>query len=780
MAIFKSVINVNNGNSGWNRQQVLDALEIAFSQLGWNGGSTISGSPVAFQAPGNNSINLGDANWRFCGGPAITGNSSMTRTFYVTNNGTSSYNLLEQWYVSNHDFAYDTLQISTYTTGLGHSLQTGSPVVWNPDNSTGSITPLVNNTTYYAIKVDRNNIKLAETLENASNGTAINITQVSGSWSNIPLRRQFNVLYNNYQIDVEMGDTLNFIINDTTSGGNFFLIDSPSTGYTANRVLNTTNYTGVSYQTFPTGNGTSNVLWRVSGWPQTETEVMNIENIPGTGLTGIYSYGYGNSNNSAMRGVIRILPGLKNDSTGYTTYYPYWKYIIPASYGRSSLNIKVFRFPSQSTHFGRVAGIQIYSRGSGWGINESCTIPGSAIGGVDGTNDISVGANSATSAQQSTFNGVCNLLTTNYGSGNTMYQKSSSGHFAVLKNVNDASKIFGTTYYGFGLDSNNYRMYINSGPMWSLLNKRGTNTSGIDGQYDYGFYEGDRGLDYQDSYNYIHTSSSSYYYQPTYLDYATSSTPTSYPLSIRLYKAQSPQDTNFAVIQFTQTINNVITPFATFSINKGSNFGSNVWDLNYVWNGGMTEYNIYSGRSIAMNYKCPGTNYYYTDNINPSSEPVNNYSLAREANYGYLRNRNSYYTSTTIYESNIDSGNSDRNVITYYRNSTYDGTKNNHNTMNNSDRIKTVSPLANYYKPMKGIPISNHLMPCPYYLPDDYIMLQVSTSPGLTEFRTGDTITISPSEMYEIILAGYQKSQNGLDNIDGNSSIGIIFAARTI
>lgn len=768
MAIFKSVINVNNGNTGWTRQHVLDALETAFSQLGFNGGSAVAGSPVAFEAPGNNSTNIGDANWRFCGGPAISPNSSINRYFYVTNNGTSSYNLLEQWYVSNYNLTSDTLILTQ------HLLQTGNPVVWNPDSLSGSISPLVNNTTYYVIKVDGNTIKLAATLDDATNGISINLSSVTGSWNLIPLRRAFNVLYNNYQIDVEMGDTLNFIVNDTTSGGNFFLIDTPSTGYAANRVLSTTNYVSESYKVFPTGQGTSNVVWNVEGWPQTEDENQYPDDIPGTGLTGIYSYGYGNSVNAAMRGVIRILPSVK--SSNNTLYYPYWKYTIPASGGRSSLKIKVYRFSAQTSYDGRIAGIQIYSKGSGWGTNETFTIPGSAIGGVDVTNDILVGVNSATTAQQTAFNGVCDVITTNYGAGSTMYQKSSFGHFAVLKNVNDNTKTFGTTFYGFGLDANNYRMYISSGAMWSALNRKATNTNYINGNYDYGYYGGDRGLDYQESLNYINTSSSTDF---TYLDYATSSTPTAYPLSIRLYRAQSPQDTNFAIIQFTQTINNIITPFATFSIHKGSNFGSNIWDLNHVWNGGITIYGTYGSRSTSMNYICPGYTSSYYSSSGQQNESVDGRSLSREANYGYLRNTSNFSVPLSVYDCNIDTNNSYGGVVTYYRNSTYDGMQSSQTSLNYADRNKFVSSSANYYKPIKGIPISNYLMPCPYYIPDDYIMLQVATSPGLTQFRTGDTITVSPSEIYEIIVAGYQTSQNGLDNINGNNSIGMIFAART-
>lgn len=782
MAIFKSVINVNNGNTGWTRQHVMDALETAFSQLGYNGGSPTAGVPVYCVPPGRTAasglLGIGDVNWKYCGGPAVATRSNINRYFYVTNNGTSSYNLLEQWFTSSVSTANDTLTLTN------HLLQTGDPVVWNPDSLSGGITPLANNTTYYVIKVDSNTIKLAETLDDATNGIPKNLSATSGSWNLIPLRRAFNVLYNNYQIDVEMGDILNFTINDTTSGGNFFLIDSPSTGYAANRVLNTTNYESQSYQVFPTGQGTSSVTWQVRGWAQTETENPNVQDVAGSGDPGTRSYGYGNSANPTMRGFIRILPSVNNNN--YSIWFPYWKYTIPASDGRSSLKLRVYRFPDNYGDRGKIAGVSIVSIGSGWSANDSFTIPGSAIGGTDITNDILFGVNSATTNQQTNGTGVASILTTNFGSGSSMYQKHPQGYFGVVKIVNDNTKTFGTTYYGIGLsNSNNYRMYLNSGPVWANLNTLGTNSVSDNGNYEYGVYGGDRGLDYQEIGGYANTITNADN-NVTYLDYATTSTPTAYPLSIRLYRAQSPQDTNFAVIQFTQTINNAIVPFATFSIHKGPNFGSNIWDLNHVWNGGYTQYGTTSRGIITYHRVASRWNYSQYEGTSLAG-----YSLGREANFGYLRN-----TSTTnvvfpssIYQSNIDTWNypnsgdyyntEDGQVITYYRNSTYDIATNAVPSLNYADRLKSVSSSANYYKPMKGIPISNQLMPCPYYIPDDYILLQVSTSPGLTEFRPGDTITVSPSEIYEVIIAGYQTSQNGLDNINNNSSIGMVFAART-
>ena len=80
---------------------------------------------------------------------------------------------------------------------------------------------------------------------------------------------------------------------------------------------------------------------------------------------------------------------------------------------------------------------------------------------------------------------------------------------------------------------------------------------------------------------------------------------------------------------------------------------------------------------------------------------------------------------------------------------------------------------------MKGIPLSRKMMPVPYTLPDDFVLLQVSTSPGLTNFRPGDTITISASEVYEVIRAAWQTNQNSLDDLDNSSSMGLLLLART-
>ena len=67
-----------------------------------------------------------------------------------------------------------------------------------------------------------------------------------------------------------------------------------------------------------------------------------------------------------------------------------------------------------------------------------------------------------------------------------MFQKHPSGDFSVLRMENHATKTFGTTYWAFGIDDNNYRMYFKSGCAWQTLNCLGTNcdtTSSLNNQY---------------------------------------------------------------------------------------------------------------------------------------------------------------------------------------------------------------------------------------------------------------------------------------------------------
>jgi len=796
MAILKSVIPVNNGNTGWSKKDVLDALETAFSQLGFHGGTAISGSPVAMLSPVNQSYDVNGSGWSNVGGVQPSRKSNTKRYFFVTPVGTganSKYSILETWYVlnsssSNHiDLTADTFNVTYYGTNsnntVPHSIQTGDPIRYAPGQTNTQYNignNVVIDTVYYAIKSGDNKIKLATTAENAANGVAIDITAISAAGGiYLVFSREPSAAWENPTIDIDLGDTVNFIVDDPNAG-DFYLMDTRVNTYSPQRILSGSNFNNISYREYPFGmgirdaNGIQTITWEARGWQQSETEpAPNI--LPTAGFPGTYSYGYANSVNSSMKGTINLVTRYSTYNDENNTGFPYYKYTVPANGTRSELKLRIYRYPWQY-YKDEIAGVQIYSIGSGWSDNEVFTIPGSATGhgAVNGTNDIKFGINAAETSSAAN-DGVASIRVTNYGAGSSFWQKSDNGYFAVLKNVNDASKSFGTTYYTFGMASgNSHRMYIGSGCIWNTLNTLATKSGSATGNYEYGSYGGDRGLDYQEYYNYIATNNNDF----SYIDYATTSTPTAYPMSIRTYRAQAPQDNSYAVIQFTQTINGVVIPFATFSLNRGINYGSGVWDTNYVWNGGYTTYTT-DTRSIDINYSLPGVTYFDTQQ---ADEPADSRSLARAAEYGYLRDPGqwAYSPTKTRYSCNIDTNNSsDSDAVTYYRNSIYDSEPWS-DYICYVDRERSVSSNANYYKPIKGIPIGNNLIPCPYYIPDDFVMLQVSTSPGLTEFRTGDTVTVSASEVYEIIRASYQTNQNGLDDINNNSSIGMLFCARIV
>ena len=54
MTVATSIINVNNGNAGWTKANVMDALETAFSQLGLNSGTETTGVPQGCITPNGN------------------------------------------------------------------------------------------------------------------------------------------------------------------------------------------------------------------------------------------------------------------------------------------------------------------------------------------------------------------------------------------------------------------------------------------------------------------------------------------------------------------------------------------------------------------------------------------------------------------------------------------------------------------------------------------------------------------------------------------------------
>ena len=782
MAILKSVVQVNNGNTGWDKTHVMDALETVFANLGFHGGTAASGVPQRLISP-TGSTNTSDT-WRTTGGDSVW-TSTITHYYTATATGTSAYRMLKNVPSNGYQYWYSSTN-ATYPNQIRmtrHGFTQGQQVHFAKGGTDASygVEGLTLDTVYYVILVDEDRFKLAANATDAANGTEVVMSDGGYSTGNSSkssitygISEPDDAAYDNRTINIGMGDTLRITL-DTAGSGNMYLCRDTD-DYDATKYITTgwaKSETGLlqstSYTTAPTGTGsdTGTVEWDTHGYMQSHTNPTDMELFAPSDL-GIEGrkYIYANDTNSGMKGVINVMPQAYSGSSS-SSNYPFWDYTVAASGGRSALKVRVYRYVySSSSYRGYISNIEILTKGTGWQDSDAFTIPGDQIGGATPANDITFGVQTPETSNNAR-DGIPSVRVTSLGAGSTFFQRANSSQWAILKNVNDASKTYGTTFYSFGIDTDtNNRLLFNSGSGYKWLNKIGVANNS--GEYA-GDFTGLKGLDYQQSYDYPITESGASSWTFPYVTYCTSSTPTAYPLEIRVYRAQNPQDTNFAVIQFCQTINTVVQSYGAFTVYHGATFGTNVWDYNYVFNGSMMTYS--SGtRSIKLQHTtcAPHVNYSNTDQ-GTNTEPVNQYSIAREAFYGYLRDSEipQVYT-TSEYVCNIETeGGFTSDMYLYYRNNAYD-----------SYLGSSVAAEANYYKPFKGLPINERMVPCPYYLPDDFVMLQVSTTPGLTAFRTGDTVTVGGTETYEIIKASYETQQNGLDGIENNSTIGMLFMAR--
>ena len=788
MSVLKSVVDVNNGNSGWTKQNLMDALETALGNLGMNAGSSVSGVPQICVDPDGNSTtlrgnlsSLRDAN---NGDQGEVSWGAVTNQYYKVTEVGTDYKVEKKLGISTYAPYYSSM-IDLTTDELiyaRHGFKTGDTVRYLPGETDVAYslgTNLAPDTLVYIIRTSRDRFKVATSAANATNGIAIDLDGVSSTSSQFPVVWQQEAQqasdYINPTIDIYYGD---YIVFENVSGNttNITLCrDVDSFDNNQRIVYNDSTYgstpdneISVDYRTNPINISCvpgADLTWKTQSYPQSESEplyptsLINPSIVGGPGENGIRKYIYCSETTATAKGVINLIPGNVNASyPSQVNSDPYYKYTVPASGGRSELKLRVWR-GAYNDNF--LKNITIHSIGSGWSDDEVFTIPGELVGGTATTGDIRFGVTTPETSSNA-YDGIASIKVTTLGGGSNFYQKSSVGAFAILNVENDATKKYGNTFYSLFLEgsaSTAWTLKIQCGNGWEFLNHRGTSSTSTTVTDDWGAFTGYMGLDRQN----INIATS-----VDALTISTNSTPTAYPMQIKTFRAQAPQDTNFAVIQFTQTINEKTEPFAVFNFHVGDGYGNNVFDLDEVFLGAYTSYltNITQGLRV-MTYM-PGYNSGWSSYNNTGNEPVGPYSQARNAYYGYLRGDSTanHYVYDDYYN-NIKEGTNNATAV-YYRNSTYDKYNN-----------VAIDSGADYYKPIKTIPVSQRMIPCPYYLPDDFVLLQVATTPGLTEFRPGDTVTVSGSEIYEVIQASYAAQQTGLDGVSNNSSEGMLLLART-
>jgi hypothetical protein len=284
-------------------------------------------------------------------------------------------------------------------------------------------------------------------------------------------------------------------------------------------------------------------------------------------------------------------------------------------------------------------------------------------------------------------------------------------------------------------------------------------------------------LDY-DSYNYAQVSGNT---DDTFR-YATSNSPTIHDLKLNIYRSSI--DPTFAVLSFNQpsisgTLND--STFSTFIIH---NFNSDLWDLDEVFSAGVTfivpvdSLNANSGNtaSLGFNTILVGNNY------GPSDDDLS--TRTAEAGWSQIYSQTNHYgtkaqnytitSSQTNYTNSTGDGDTNYNTPISMEATIYSrtgGFKDEGQITFNGTTYGNRYPITTYRSVIKGIPINGNLIPCPYYMPDDFVLIDLKLATSGQDILQGDTITVSGSEVYTVITGSYNKY---------NETAGIFFCARTV
>jgi len=377
-----------------------------------------------------------------------------------------------------------------------------------------------------------------------------------------------------------------------------------------------------------------------------------------------------------------------------------------------------------------------------------------------------------------------------YGSTNQFFDKNfspssdSARPWGVLKQDFDTTKRFGVTYRGFKPYSD-YQMSLFAGSSFFPFDV--TNTSDKGGEYRDSF----RGMKYLDISNDINDNDSSLDYNSAYyaqvggqyddlFRYASSNSPKTHDLKLNIYRSSI--DTNFAVLSYNQpsisgTLNE--STFSTFIIH---NFDSTFYNYDEVFSAGITflvpsdSLNTNNGDTATLGFRTllVGNNYTLGDTVLPTRTAEagwsqiydNGHSGLKAQNYTIASSQTSYTASTGSGMGDFDSPTSNEATI-FSRNG---GIKNNGVLTTSDTTYGNRYPITVYTSVIKGIPINGNLIPCPYYMPDDFVVIDFKLTASGQDIKQGDTITISGSEIYTVITGSYNKY---------NETAGILFCART-
>lgn len=239
-----------------------------------------------------------------------------------------------------------------------------------------------------------------------------------------------------------------------------------------------------------------------------------------------------------------------------------------------------------------------------------------------------------------------------------------------------------------------------------------------------------------------------------------------FDLDLNVYRSSI--DPRFAVFSYrSPTVSTTSLSSNTYDTFILHNFTTDIWDLDHVFLGGVTEIMTPSTGDSARELQ-------FRTYFGPF-DPDNTLAPAkRSAEFGYMHylgyasgyaNYVDYHLHTRVYPVDWD----DDFPCLYSRFSDMPL----HYSGGSGDEYgkDRVSPEANFNAVIKGVPLNGNLLPMPYYIPDDFVLIQFYYNAASANIQQGDTITISPSEVYKVIDGSYSQS---------TVTRGVLFCARVV
>ena len=372
--------------------------------------------------------------------------------------------------------------------------------------------------------------------------------------------------------------------------------------------------------------------------------------------------------------------------------------------------------------------------------------------------------------------------------------------WGVIRNVIQSGKKKGVTYQGYIMDNTTAYIQYAAAPYYFPHDYcDGGNNAPTYYGHGYGHrYAGAHGLDtgvgaFSGNTNYIAINNTLCFGDETTdagIRYRTSSEAnsnrlyaittgnnTQYQLDLNVFR--SSLDPNFAVFSFrAPTLSSTNINGNTYGTWFTHKFVTDIWDLDHVFLGGHTQIQAETNTSTNLPWIRFRTYTAGTQELSYNRDPA-----VGTAEFGYNQTTNDQgsYTQSmryfdTLYQcSTLDETYTASDVSFYHRSRTnypyksgdiwYQGGQ--------TDPSYALPSEADFNAVIKGVPLSVKMMPVPYYIPDDFVFINFNYNAVNANIQQGDTITLSPSEVYTVIMGSYNMTS---DNI----TRGILFCARKV